>query len=68
MFEIRVGDQRIKAPFLLLAFLDTIFLFLSVYVGAYLRFIKEVDPLLAASESVGNLVPRAIIHSSVLVV
>ncbi len=68
MFEIRIGDQRIKAPYLFLALLDAIFLYISVYVGAYARFYTEVDPLAAAAESVGNLVPRAIIHATVVVI
>ena len=68
MFEIRIGNQHIKAPYLVLAFLDAVVLFLTVYVGAYVRFYDEIDPLAAATESVGDLLPRALIHSVVIVI
>ena len=68
MFDIRIGNQHIKAPYLILAFADAIVLFLSVYIAAYARFYTELNPLAAATVSVGNLFPRAIIHSIVVVV
>ncbi|MEM7401403.1 MAG: TIGR03013 family XrtA/PEP-CTERM system glycosyltransferase [Pseudomonadota bacterium] len=67
MFDIRIGDQRIKGPYILLAIADALALFVSVYVGAYARFYTEVDPLAAAYQSVGDLLPRALIHSVVVV-
>ena len=67
MFDIRIGDQRIKGPYILLAVADALALFVSVYIGAYARFYTEVDPLAAAFQSVGDLFPRAMIHSIVVV-
>ncbi len=68
MFDIRIGNQHIKAPYVLLALIDAVVLFLTVYVGAYARFYNELDPLAAATESVGNLFPRAVIHAVIVVV
>ena len=68
MFDIRIGDQHIKAQYLILALADAVVLFFSVYIAAYVRFYTEVDPLVAAADNVGNLLPRALIHSLVVVV
>ncbi len=66
MFDIRIGDQHIKAPYLLLAIADAVVLFLSVYIAAYLRYYTEINPLEVASNNVGDLFPRAILHSVVV--
>jgi len=68
MFDIKVGNQHIKAPYILLALVDAVVLFLSVYIAAYARFYSEADPLAAAMANVGNLLPRALIHSTVVVI
>jgi len=68
MFDIRIGDQHIKAPYLILALVDAVMLFLSVYIAAYARYATELEPLEAAAENVGSLLPRALIHSVVVVV
>ena len=68
MFDIRIGNQHIKTPYLLLALADLIVLFFSVYLAAYARFYIENDPLAAAEASVGNLFPRAVIHAIVVVI
>lgn len=67
MFDIKIGNQHIKAPYLLLALADAVVLFLSVYIAAYARFYSAAEPLVAATGSVGNLLPRALIHSTVVV-
>jgi len=67
MFDIRIGNQHIKAPYLMLALADALVLFLSVYIAAYARYYNELNPLLAAAQNVGALFPRALIHSAVVV-
>ena len=68
MFDIRIGDQHIKAPYLLLALADSIVLFFSVYIAAYFRYYAEINPLEVAADNVGALFPRAVIHSAVVVI
>ncbi|QMU61470.1 MAG: TIGR03013 family PEP-CTERM/XrtA system glycosyltransferase [Gammaproteobacteria bacterium] len=68
MFDIKIGDQHIKAPYLLLALADAVVLFISVYIAAYMRFFGELDPLSSAAENVGNLFPRALMHAAVVIV
>jgi len=68
MFDIRIGDQHIKAPYLLLALVDAVVLFLSVYIAAYARYYTELNPIEVATDNVGHLFPRAVIHSVVVVV
>jgi sugar transferase (PEP-CTERM system associated) len=68
MFDIKIGNQHIKAPYLILALSDAVILFISVYIAAYARFYGEIDPFASATQHVGNLFPRAIIHSLVVVI
>jgi len=68
MFDIRIGDQHIKTPYLMLALADAVVLYFTVYIGAYARFYTDAAPLAAAANNVGDLFPRAIIHSSVVII
>jgi len=68
MFDIRIGDQHIKAPYLILALADAVVLFFSVYIAAYARYFSEPNPLVAAADNVGDLLPRAVIHSAAVVI
>lgn len=63
MATIKLFRHYIRIPFLILAIAEVIILIASVYAAAYLRFLGDSVEI---QESVGPLLPRAILFSSIM--